>query len=221
MRRLNLIVFCLIAISLPAPCARAQFIGPATHDDFRDTTILRPPTGSKVAILVFEDLGCPGCARAHPIELQAAEQFHVPLMRHDFPLPIHVWTFEGAVYARYLQDKVSPKLADAFRTDVFHDQAAIDSKDALHQYVQSWFQKHGQKVPFVLDPDGALAAKVQADVDLGKRLNVLWTPTLVVVTRNNYQVVCGTKELLDPTKLVPILRAAIQQTMTAPGAKHK
>jgi hypothetical protein len=62
---------------------------------------------------------------------------------------------------------------------------------------------------------------VQADVDLGKRLNVLWTPTLVVVTRNNYQVVCGTKELLDPTKLVPILRAAIQQTMTAPGAKHK
>jgi hypothetical protein len=200
---------------------RAQFIGPATHDDFRDTTILRPPTGSKVAILVFEDLGCPGCARAHPIELQAAEQFHVPLMRHDFPLPIHVWTFEGAVYARYLQDKVSPKLADAFRTDVFHDQAAIDSKDALHQYVQSWFQKHGQKVPFVLDPDGALAAKVQADVDLGKRLNVLWTPTLVVVTRNNYQVVCGTKELLDPTKLVPILRAAIQQTMTAPGAKHK
>ncbi|HUD23228.1 MAG TPA: thioredoxin domain-containing protein [Acidobacteriaceae bacterium] len=221
MRRLNLIVFCLIAISLPAPCVRAQFIGPATHDDFRDTTILRPPTGSKVAILVFEDLGCPGCARAHPIELQAAEQFHVPLMRHDFPLPIHVWTFEGAVYARYLQDKVSPKLADAFRTDVFHDQAAIDSKDALHQYVQSWFQKHGQKVPFVLDPDGALAAKVQADVDLGKRLNVLWTPTLVVVTRNNYQVVCGTKELLDPTKLVPILRAAIQQTMTAPGAKHK
>jgi protein-disulfide isomerase len=215
------ILLAIIATNLAAPAMRAQFIGPPTHDSFRDTTILRPPAGSKVAIIVFEDLGCPGCAAAHPIELKAAEQFQVPLMRYDFPLAMHVWTFEGAVYARYLQDKVSPKLADQFRTDVFHDQAAIDSKDALHQYVQGWFQKHGQKMPFVLDPDGALAAKVQADVDLGKQLNVIQTPTLVVVTRNNYQVVCGTKDLLDPTQLVPILQAAIKQTATAPIPKHK
>ncbi len=221
MRRLTLIALVLIATSLAAPSMRAQFVGPATHDDFLDTTILRPPTGSKVAIIVFEDLGCPGCALAHPIELQAVEQFHVPLMRHDFPIPSHIWTFEGAVYARYLQDKVSPKLADQFRTDVFHDQGAISSKDDLQQYVQRWFQKHGQQLPFVIDPTGALNAKVQADVDLGKRLNVIWTPTVVVVTRNNYQVVCGTKELKDPTKLVPILRAAIAKTTTAPAARHK
>ena len=212
----------LLAILLLAALPmRAQFIGPAMHDEFRDTTILRPPAGSKVAVIVFEDLGCPMCAVAHPIELQAVEQYHVPLLRYDFPLPMHVWTFEGAVYARYLQDKVSPALAGQFRTDVFHDQRAIDSKDALHQYVERWFQKHGQKLPFVIDPDGALAAKVQADVDLGNRLNVIQTPTLVVVTRNNYQVVCGTKELLDPTQLVPILRAAIKQTTTAPAAKLK
>jgi len=221
MRRLSLLVFFLIAISLAAPALSAQFIGAPVHNDFRDTSILRPPTGSKVAILVFEDLGCPACARAHPIELQAAEQFHVPLMRHDFPLAIHVWTFEGAVYARYLQDKVSPKLADQFRTDVFHDQAAIDSKDALHRYVQHWFQQHGQKVPFVIDPTGALAAKVQADFDLGKRLNVTYTPTLVVVSRNNYQIVCGPPPLTDPTQLSPILRAAIEQTKTVPAASHK
>lgn len=212
----------LAIILLAALPLRAQFIGPPTHDGFRDTSILRPPTNSKVAIIVFEDLGCPMCARAHPIELQAVEQYHVPLLRYDFPLPMHVWTFEGAVYARYLQDKVSPSLAGQFRTDVFHDQAAIDSKDALHQYVDRWFQKHGQKLPFVIDPTGALAAKVQADVDLGKRLNVSQTPTLVVVTRNNYQVVCGTPALVDPTQLVPILRAAIKQsTTTAPAAKHK
>ena len=221
MRRLILFAFVLIGTSLATTSMRAQFIGPVTHDEFHDTTILRPPSGSKVAIIVFEDLGCPGCAYAHPIELQAVEQFHVPLLRYDFPLAIHVWTFEGAVYARYLQDKVSPKLADQFRTDIFHDQAAIDSKDALHLYVQHWFERHGQKVPSVIDPTGALNAKVQADVDLGKRLNVLWTPTVVVVTRNNYQIVCGTEKLKDPTQLVPILRAAIEQTRTAPAAKHK
>src|SRR5208283_3284295 len=138
MRQSILVAIIAFATSFATLSTRAQFIGSPTHDDFRDTTILRPPTGSNVAIIVFEDLGCPACARAHPIELQAVEQFHVPLLRYDFPLANHVWTFEGAVYARYLQDKVSPKLAGQFRTDVFHDQAAIDGKDALHQYVQGW-----------------------------------------------------------------------------------
>ena len=68
MRRLTLIAFFLVAIGLAAPALQAQFIGAPTHDDFRDTTILRPPAGSKVAIIVFEDLGCPACARAHPLE---------------------------------------------------------------------------------------------------------------------------------------------------------
>jgi protein-disulfide isomerase len=221
MRRLTLIAFFLVAIGLAAPALQAQFIGAPTHDDFRDTTILRPPAGSKVAIIVFEDLGCPACARAHPLESQAAGQFHVPLLRHDFPIPSHIWTFEGAVDARYLQDKLSPKLADEFRSDVFHAQSSISNKDDLHQFAQRWFQQHGQKMPFVIDPTGAFAARVQADFDLGKRLNVLWTPTVVVVTKNNYQIVCGTKDLIDTNQLVPILRAAIQQTQTVPGARVK
>jgi protein-disulfide isomerase len=221
MRRLNFIALFLVAIALTAPALHAQFIGAPTHDDFRDTTILRPPAGSKVAILVFEDLGCPACARAHPLEQQAAEQFHVPLLRHDFPIAAHIWTFEGAVYARYLEDKVSPRLADEFRSAVFAAQMSISNKYDLRQFAQRWFQQHGQKVPPVIDPTGALAAKVQADFDLGKRLNVIWTPTIVVVTNNNYQVVCGTKDLLDPTQLVPILRAAIEKTRTAPGARPR
>jgi protein-disulfide isomerase len=221
MRRLNLTALCLLALALAVPALQAQFIGPPTHDDFRDTTILRPPVGSKVAIIVFEDLGCPACARAHPLESQAAEQLHVPLLRYDFPIPAHIWTFEGAVYARYLEDKVSPKLADEFRSTVFISQQAISSKDDLHLFAQRWFQQHGQKLPPIIDPTGALAAKVQADLDLGKRLNVTWTPTIVVVTSNNYQIVCGTKDLIDPTQLVPILRAAIEKTRTAPGARPK
>jgi hypothetical protein len=38
-----------------------------------------------------------------------------------------------------------------------------------------------------------------------------------VVTRNNYQIVCGTETLKDPMQLFPILRAAIAQTNTAPA----
>ncbi len=76
-------------------------------------------------------------------------------------------------------------------------------------------------MPSMVDPTGSLAARVQADFDLGKRLNVSYTPTIVVVSNNNYQIVCGTKELLDPTQLVPILRAAIEKTRTALGPRPK
>jgi protein-disulfide isomerase len=198
---------------------QAQFAGTGPRDNFRDTTILRPPTGSKVAIIVFEDLGCPACARAHPIERQVAAQYHVPLVRYDFPLAQHIWTFQGAVDARYLQDKVSPKLADEYRSAVFAAQMSISGKDDLQQFTQRWMQQHGQKMPTVIDPGGALAKKVQADYDLGKRLNVEWTPTLVVVTRNNYQVVGGTAEgPNDPTKLAGVVEGAIAQTKgTAAG----
>ncbi len=209
-------IFTLLAGFAPL-ATRAQFVGPRVHDDFKDTSILRPPKDSSVAIIVFEDLGCPGCARAHPIELQAAQQYHVPILRYDFPIPAHVWTFNGAVCARYLQDKVNPRLADQFRSDVFASQRLIENKDDLQQFTRHWMQQHGQQMPFVMDPKGALAAQVQADYDLGKRLNVTWTPTVVVVTRNNYQIVCGTETLKDPMQLFPILRAAIAQTTAAPA----
>lgn len=218
----NMIVAAAAALMLVSttPAMQAQFAGTGPRDNFRDTTILRPPAGIKVAIIVFEDLGCPACARAHPIERQVAAQYHVPLVRYDFPLAQHIWTFQGAVDARYLEDKVSPKLADEYRSDVFVAQMSISSKDDLRQFTEHWMQQHGQKMPAVVDPGGKLAAKVQADYDLGKRLNVEWTPTLVVVTRHNYQVVGGTAEgPNDPTKLAAVVEGAIAQTKSA-SAEH-
>jgi hypothetical protein len=48
----------LALLSVPA-AMQAQFAGTGERDNFRDTTVLRPPAGSKVALIVFEDLGCP------------------------------------------------------------------------------------------------------------------------------------------------------------------
>jgi protein-disulfide isomerase len=201
-----------LALLLHPSATKAQFAGTGARDNFRDTTILRPPAGSKVALIVFEDLGCPACARAHPIEQQVVLQTHVPLLRYDFPLEAHVWTFEGAVCARYIQDKIDPKLADQFRNDVFVSQRMISDKDDLHQFTSLWLQKHGKQMPPVIDPDGALAKEVNADLALGKRLNVEYTPTVVVVTRSQYQVVCGTREgANDPNETLKVVQAAIAQ----------
>jgi hypothetical protein len=220
MRGLRLAILSFLFLAFTA-LSNAQFVGPRVPDDFHDKTMLHPPAGSKVAIIVFEDLGCPACAAAHPMELNAAAEYHVPIVRYDFPIVAHVWTFNGAVCSRYLQDKVDPKLADQYRTDVFAAQRMIANKDDLTQFTRRWMQQHGHAMPFVLDPTGSLAAKVKADYDLGLRLNVRQTPTIVVVTQNKYQLVCGTQALQDPTRLFPIVKAAVAQANETPKLQGK
>lgn len=203
--------------------AQAQFLGQSEPNQLRaDAPVLKPPTGSKVAIVVFEDLRCPACAYAHPFELPAAEKNHVALMRYDFPISNHIWTFDGAVCARYLEDRLkNPKLAAEYRDAVFKAQRMIASKDDLQIFNARWFPAHGQVLPFVMDPDQSLARRVQADYDAGIRLNVQYTPTIVVVTRDKYQVVCGTAsgKVGDVDKLDAVVAAAVAESKGAPVAR--
>jgi protein-disulfide isomerase len=209
------------ALCLPV-AARAQFTSQAPVGPLKNLSLLKPPSNSKVAIVVFEDLGCPHCAAAHPVELQAAAATHVPIERYDLPIPGHVWTYEGAVCARYIQDRVSPSLADQFRTDLFAAQMKIASKEDVLQFTQSWLQHHGKQMPFVIDPDGSLAKQVDADVDLGRRLNVNWTPTIVVITDHKQQVICGADgQGEDPREIAPVVEAALAQVQSQPHVnKH-
>jgi protein-disulfide isomerase len=220
MRGIKVTALSVLLLALTA-VGDAQFFGPRAPDDLHDKSMLHPPVGSKVAVIVFEDLGCPACAAAHAVELKAAAEYHVPLVRYDFPIPSHIWTFNGAICARYLQDKVNPKLSDQYRSDVFAAQQIINSKDDLTQFTRRWMQQHGESMPFVLDPTGSLAAKVKADYDLGMRLNVTHTPTIIVVTRDKYQLVCGTESLKDPARLSPILKAAVAEADQTPKPQAK
>src|ERR1700744_2511094 len=57
-----------------------------------DTSMLRPPKGAKVAIVVFEDLECPQCAKAAPLVHDASKKYNIPLIQYDFPLRQHPWS---------------------------------------------------------------------------------------------------------------------------------
>jgi len=81
----------------------------------QDPSLLRPPKGSSVAIVVFEDLQCPKCRTDSPLEEQAAKTHKVPLVRHDFPLPMHNWSYKAAILARYF-DTHSKELGDSSAT---------------------------------------------------------------------------------------------------------
>jgi protein-disulfide isomerase len=193
--------------------AHAQFAGTADPSTFRDTSMLKPPAGQKVAIVEFVDLECPACRAAHPVVQKAAAQYHVPIVRYDFPLQMHIWSKDAAVFARYLQDKVNPALADQYRTDVFQQQPAINSKDDWNGYTRRWMQQHGQNMPFVADPTGEELRKVMADYHLGERLNVTRTPTIVVVTANKWQIVSGSESgSNDVNRIFSILEGAQKQS---------
>jgi protein-disulfide isomerase len=144
-----------------------------------DTSMLKPPKGSKVAIVVFEDLECPQCAKAAPLLHDAAKKYNIPLVQHDFPLRQHPWSLEAAVNARYF-DTQSPKLGDDYRLYIFQNQTFI-TKQNLRGVTEKWAADHKLTLPFVVDPSGQLTAKVEADRDLGTRIPLDHTPTIYIV----------------------------------------
>ncbi len=143
-------------------------------------SVLRPPKGSPVALVVFEDLQCPQCARAAPLLNQASQTYKIPLVQHDFPLPMHNWSMNAAIIARYF-DTHSKTLGNAFRDYVFEHQREI-LPDNLRSYAEKFATEHKVELPFVVDPAGKLSALVIADRDLGKSINLDHTPTIYIVT---------------------------------------
>jgi protein-disulfide isomerase len=175
---------------------------PSGATRFHDTSMLKPPAGAKVAIVEFEDLECPLCAHVSPLVFGAMSRYHIPRVHHDFLIPSHQWSRSAAICARYLEDQVDPNVSEQYRRDVFASQQTIASQDDLQRFTQRWFQSHGRQMPFVMDPLGRFAAEVEADCTLGRRLGVLHTPTLLVVSAHHWI------EVTDPSQLYAAIDAA-------------
>jgi protein-disulfide isomerase len=141
---------------------------------------LRPPKGAQTAIVVFEDLQCPQCGRVAPLLEQASRTYKIPLIQHDFPLPMHNWSLEAAIIARYF-DTHSKDLGNAFRATVFEHQMEITPQN-LRGFAEKFASEHKVTLPFVVDPDGKLAGLVRADKDIGTSLHIDHTPTIWVVS---------------------------------------
>ena len=204
MRRLLSLALVLTAAIVPA---HAQFSQP-TPTNFKDTSMIKPPAGAKVAIWEFEDLECPACAHAAPIVRGAVAKYKIAYVHHDFPLPMHIWSFDAAVDARYLQEK-SPALAEQYRLAVFAAQNGISNKDDLRNFTAHFASAHGVQWPFVVDPQGVFTAKVKEDKALGDRIGLQETPTIWVVTAH------GIVQVQDINQLYSTIDAAMDYT-----AKH-
>lgn len=160
-----------IALFAPLVCAFAA-----------DATLLKPPRGADVAIVVFEDLQCADCSKVSPVVWETADAHKIPVVLHDFPLPMHNWAFDAAVWARYF-DKASPELGHEFRKFVYANQVQI-TRDNLAQWSQRFAAENKTAVPAEKDPEGKLADLVKADYLLGQRIGVEHTPTIWVVSNS-------------------------------------
>src|SRR3981189_2281853 len=184
-----------LAFVLVVPAGAQTAMPQANATAFKDVSAFKPPSGGKGAIIEFEDLECPLCAQVSPMVREAMSRYHIPRVHHDFIIPGHAWSRTGAIYARYLEDNVSPQVAEDFRRDVFASQRLIASPDDLQQFTRRWFQAHGQAMPFVIDPTGKCAAEVEADCALGRRTGGIHTPTLVVATAHRWIEVTEPEQL--------------------------
>ena len=169
--RNEILIRLVVIVSAAAFCvAAADTVNP----------VLRPPKGAQVAIVVFEDLQCPQCRRVAPILEQASKTYKIPLVRHDFPLPMHNWSYDAAVMARYF-DMTSKALGNEFRDYIFSNQLEINPQN-LRGYAEKFAGEHKVGLPFVIDPQGKFAAEVNADRDLGKAIKLEHTPTVYIVS---------------------------------------
>lgn len=201
-RFFNILVTGLLALSTSAFAA--------------DASALKPPRGATVAIVMFEDLQCPDCSRAYPMVWEIAASHKVPVVLHDFPLPMHNWAFEAAVWARYFDQK-SSELGSDFRKFIYTNQIQV-SRDNLQQWAQKFAGENKTAVPLDKDPDGKLSELVKADFALGQRIGVEHTPTIWVVGNGGVSQPL-VEEVKDREKLGQMVEDMLSKAQPVSAAK--
>jgi len=202
----------LAAFGVAGAQAQTAVGGQVTH--FTNTSMLKPPVGDRIAVIEWEDLECPACAHAFPIVHDAVKHYSIPLVRYDFMIPGHIWSKQAEIDARFMQDSYGMDYATEYRREVFASQYKIASQDDLNKFTLQFLAEHGNKqLPFVMDP--RYLKEVQADNDLGLKLGLHETPTIIVVTAREWIQVRDVMQLYQA-----IDKAEADLKASVPPASH-
>ena len=196
----------------PLAVSAQTSVPPNQVSSFRDTSSFKPPAGAKVAVIEYEDLECPACAKAFPSVHAAVSHYHIPIEEYDFQIPSHHWSHDAAIFAHYLKAKVSPELAEEFRRETFASQYRLASIDDLHNWEQQFMKDHGKQMPFVVDPTGQYDREVNTSTAEGQKIGINQTPTIVVVTPTHWI------QVMDPQQMYAAIDQAEADAARAPGA---
>ena len=173
-----------------------------------DASSFKPPPGAKVALVVFEDLQSGDSARVDPLLRQAASVHSIPIVLYEFPLPMHNWSFDAAVWARFFYAR-SEKVGNQFRKYIYANQTKITFAN-LRLFVQKFGKQNRIPIPAVNDPGGKRAARVKADFALGQHIGLVHTPTVFVVTQTG--VSAPLVETFTPDELDQLIERTLKES---------
>jgi protein-disulfide isomerase len=142
------------------------------------------PANAPVTIVEFADLECPTCAEMHKfIETQLLPKYgnKIRIVFKEFPLvTIHDWSLRAAV-ANECAYQMNPADYFPYRSIIFESQGMINAAN-VRQLLLDFGQRVGLnqlKLATCLDSKASLP-RVEADMQEGRKLGVMSTPTLFV-----------------------------------------
>ena len=151
------------------------------------------PVTAAVRIDVFSDFECPACKSLHEQTLKRVrEEFaakgKLRLVHHDFPLPQHKHARRAAALAA---------AADRFgkfeivSDTLFRQQETWSKNGGVDEVVDSVLTPEERKKIDEIANDPAIAANIERDIQLGQRMNVSSTPTMIVTHNGKPNPVVG------------------------------
>jgi protein-disulfide isomerase len=140
-----------------------------------------PVTGN-VRIDLFSDFECPSCKSLHEQTIKRVKEEYamkgkLRLVHHDFPLPQHKQARQAAILAA-AADRLGKYdlVADA----LFRQQDSWSKSGSVDAVVDSVLTPEERKKLREIAKDPAILANIERDIQLGQRMKVSATPTMIV-----------------------------------------
>src|SRR5918999_2989458 len=140
------------------------------------------PVTAAIHIDVFSDYECPACKALHEqtlkrVKLEYAAKGRLRLVHHDFPLPQHKHARRAAVLAA-AADRLGKYdlVADA----LFRQQESWSKSGNVDAVVDSVLTPEERKKLREIAKDPAILTNIERDIQLGQRMKVSSTPTMIV-----------------------------------------
>ena len=146
------------------------------------TTRAVGPVTAAVRIDLFSDFQCPGCKALHEqtikrVKEEFAQTGKIRLVHHDFPLPQHKYARPAAILAA-AADRLGKY--DAVADALFHQQESWGQSGNVDAVVDSVLTPEERKKLREIAKDPAILANIERDIQLGERMKVGSTPTMIV-----------------------------------------
>ena len=146
------------------------------------TTRAVGPVTAAVRIDLFSDFQCPACKALHEqtikrVKEEFAQTGKIRLVHHDFPLPQHKFARQAAILAA-AADRLGK--FDVVADALFHQQESWAQSGNVDGVVDGVLTPEERKKLREVAKDPAILANIERDIQLGERMKVGSTPTMII-----------------------------------------